>query len=112
MRAAFTRKLIRLMKNRGYKYKEIINLLRFIETMLEVEDENLNQLIYEEVIKVQEKEGDVMLLAKFEQKAMKKTREDIAKNMLKDNIDINLIAKYTGLTPEAIRSLIQKEDNE
>ena len=31
---------------------------------------------------------------------------EIAKNMLKDNIDISIISKYTGLSKEEIEELI------
>ena len=41
LRYNFKRKLIRLMFNRGYSHKEIENLFKFIEIMLEISDENL-----------------------------------------------------------------------
>ncbi len=53
-----------------------------------------------------------MIIAKFEQKAMEKAREDIAKNMLKDNIDINAIAKYTGLTLDNIKKFLSEKESE
>lgn len=53
-----------------------------------------------------------MFLANFEQKAMEKAREDIAKNMLKDNIDMNAIAKYTGVTLEKIKKFLLEEEKE
>jgi predicted transposase/invertase (TIGR01784 family) len=112
MKAKFIRKLIRLMKNRRYSNEKIISLFRFIETIIEVEDKKLNQLIYEDIYELYEKEGDVMVLAKFEQKAMEKAREDIAKNMLKDNIDINAIAKYTGLTLDNIKKFLSEKESE
>ena len=49
MRAKFTIKLIRLMKNRGYTDKDIISVFRFIDIMLEVKDIKLKKLIYEEL---------------------------------------------------------------
>ena len=36
---------------------------------------------------------------------LKEGRAEIAKNMLKENMDINLISKLTGLTKEEINSL-------
>ena len=36
-------------------------------------------------------------------------RAEIAKNMLKENMDINLISKLTGLTKEEINSLKQNK---
>ena len=32
-------------------------------------------------------------------------REEIAKNMLKDNVDVNIISKYSGLSIEEIKNL-------
>ena len=40
-----------------------------------------------------------------EQKGIRNNKIDTAKNMIKDNLDINLISKYTGLTKEEIEKL-------
>ncbi|MEQ8168447.1 MAG: hypothetical protein ABRQ38_06095 [Candidatus Eremiobacterota bacterium] len=112
MRAKFIRNLIRLMKDRGYNKEAILSLIRFIETAVEVEDEELNRLIYEDILELYKKEGDVILLAKFEQKAMEKGLRHTAIKMMEDKVDIELIAKYTGLTLENIKKIFQEESKE
>ena len=39
------------------------------------------------------------------EKGSEQSKNEIAKNMLKDNVDINLIKKYTNLTEEEINNL-------
>ncbi len=57
-----------------------------------------------------------MLLAKFEQKAMEKGMEKglrhTAIKMMEDKVDIELIAKYTGLTLENIKKIFEEESKE
>lgn len=57
-----------------------------------------------------------MLLAKFEQKVMEKGIEkglrNTARKMMEDKIDIEVIAKYTGVTLENIKKIFQEESKE
>ena len=39
------------------------------------------------------------------EEGIKQGKEEMARNMLKDNVDINTISKYSGLTIEEIKSL-------
>ena len=135
MRAKFIRKLIKLMINRGYNKEDIANLIRFIDVLLEVEDEKLNRLIYEDIYELYKKEGGLMFLANFERKAMEQGLEqgrmegleagrmegleagrmeglgkmiETAKNLLRKKIDLDTIAECTGLTIDMIRNLIKE----
>jgi hypothetical protein len=53
-----------------------------------------------------------MFLATFEQKAMEKGLTDTAKRMMEDKIDIEMIAKYTGLALEDIKEILSEEGKE
>lgn len=52
-------------------------------------------------IKYEVKQAEIVA----EKKAKKKKQQEIAKNMLKENIDISIIIKCTGLTKEEIELL-------
>ena len=77
------------------KYKEKIEKLNedpeFIEVVSKEKDA---EMVHNTLIK----EG-------YEQ-GMSSRNIEIAKNMLKDNIDISIISKYTGLSKEEIEELI------
>ena len=51
------------------------------------------------------KEGMKQGLKEGEEKGLKKGKQEMARNMLKDNVDITIISRYTGLTIEEIQEL-------
>ena len=51
------------------------------------------------------KEGKEEGLKEGKEEGLKEKSIEIAKNMLKDNVDINIISKYSGLSVEEINKL-------
>ena len=41
------------------------------------------------------------------EEGLREGKKEMARNMLKDNVDITIISKYTGLTIEKIQELIK-----
>ena len=125
LRYKFKSRLIRLMFSRGYSEEEIIDLFRFIEIMLEIKNENLNKLIYEEILKYQ-KEVNKMVVTKFEKIAMEKGKEagikkgmekgrkgekiEIAKELLIRGFSIEDISGITKLSLNEIKKIRIKDE--
>lgn len=104
LRFKFKRKLIKLMFERGFNEDDIINMFRFIEIMLELEDEKLNNLIYNE-IRSYTKGVSSVVITKFEERAMEKEKIEIARKSLKIGLSIEQIAQITGLPVEKIKEI-------
>jgi predicted transposase/invertase (TIGR01784 family) len=105
MRYNFKKKLIMLMARKGYSTEEIKNIFDFIEIILELEDNEKNKALYDEIRTLYQKEGFSMVITKFHEMAKQEERIEIAKNMLKEGIDIEVIVKCTGLSKEKIIEL-------
>jgi len=112
VRYKFKRKLMRLMFNRGYSHKEIENLFRFIEIMLELSSRDLKEKLYIELKKIV-KEKSIMIITNFEEIAMEKGMKkgkiegkiEIVKKALKKGYAIEEIADLTGMSVEEIKKL-------
>jgi len=109
MRYNFKKKLIMLMARKGYSTEEIQNIFDFIEIMLELKDDEKNKALYDEIRTLYQKEGFGMVITKFHEMAKQEGIDekaiDIAKNMLQESMDIEVIAKCTGLSKEKIIEL-------
>ncbi len=104
LRYNFKSKLMRLMLTRKYSHKKIENLFKFIEIMLELSDVDLNKKFFAELRKMA-KEGDIMVITKFEEMAMEKEKINIAKNLLKIGMPVEQIAQVTELSLEKVLEL-------
>lgn len=120
----FKRKLMKLMLQKGYSEDEIINMLRFIDVIIELNDEHKEEILYKEFKEAREVANN-MIITNFEkiaagktwderfkegmEKGLEKGRMETAKKMMEDKVDINLIVKYTGLMIEEIKELMQKD---
>ena len=115
---------MKLMLQKGYSEDEIINMLRFIDVIIELNDEHKEEILYKEFKEAREVANN-MIITNFEkiaagktwderfkegmEKGMEKGRMETAKKMMEDKVDINLIVKYTGLMIEEIKELMQKD---
>ena len=85
------------------KYKEKIEKLNedpeFIEVVSKEKDA---EMVHNTLIK----EGYEQGMSQGLEQGISSRNIEIAKNMLKDNIDISIISKYTGLSKEEIEELI------
>jgi predicted transposase/invertase (TIGR01784 family) len=123
LRYKFKRKLIRLMNERGYTEKDIKNIFDFIEIMLELEDKQLNKLIYEE-IKTYRKEEFNVIITQLEkvvrelgieegiEKGIEKGKIEVAKKLLDKKFTLEEISEITELSVEKIKELKDKKTEE
>ena len=81
------------------KVNEDADFLNFIS--VEKDNMMIENSIRDEATKKGLKEG----LEKGLERGTEQSKNEIARNMLKDNVDINLIKKYTSLTEEKITKL-------
>ena len=88
------------------KLAEIGDLRKLSREELELYDEDIKNMrdIYA-TRKFDEKRGMEKGMKKGMEKGMNQKALDIARNMLADSVDINLIMKYSGLTQEQIEKL-------
>ena len=62
-------------------------------------------VIYQEILLEGMAEGEAKGMAKGEAKGLAKATNQIAVNMLRSNISIDLVAQFTGLTLQQIEKL-------
>ncbi len=116
----------RMIKN-GFKRNEIVNFLRFLDFSIALTEEF--ELKYREEIHQFEANKHMTYLSNFElismqrgfekgvhegiekgmekgiARGIEKERNEVALNLLREGLDVNLIAKVTGLTPERLQEL-------
>ena len=89
------------------KYKEKIEKLNedpeFIEVVSKEKDA---EMVHNTLIKEGYEQGIEVGMSQGLEQGKSSRNIEIAKNMLKDNIDISIISKYTGLSKEEIEELI------
>ena len=89
------------------KYKEKIEKLNedpeFIEVVSKEKDA---EMVHNTLIKEGYERGIEVGMSQGLEQGISSRNIEIAKNMLKDNIDISIISKYTGLSKEEIEELI------
>ena len=92
-------KLEYISKNQQEKY--------IIDSFTDYERDYYNDLNYEkqEGIKEGLEKGKEEGLKEGLDKGLKEGKIEMAKNMLKDNVDINIISKYSGLSIDEIKNL-------
>jgi predicted transposase/invertase (TIGR01784 family) len=110
------KELIRECYKQGYSKKEIQTLAKFIEWVIRL-SKTLEKRLKEEIKKIEE-EFNMPYLASWERSAKRegkiegkiegKTEEKLetAKRMLLDNISIEKVIKYTGLTEKEVKALM------
>lgn len=94
--------LMRKLYQKGYSKEGIISVLRFIDWIM-VLPMSLEEKIKNELDKMEG--GAMAYVTSFEKIAQRKEKESTAVNMLRDNLPIEKISKYTGLSIEEIRVL-------
>lgn len=75
-----------------------------------------NKELFDELVKSNEiehakNEGKSLGIEEGKSLGIKEKQIEIAKNLLKENVDINIIVKSTGLTKEAIQKLSEEKNN-
>ena len=101
--------LIRQCYERGYTKKRIDALLKFIDWLIHIPDD-LNKQLTKKISKLEE-EYKMPYVTSWEKIAKKEGEKigeenkakDTAKRMLEDDVSIENIAKYTGLTEKEIK---------
>lgn len=104
----FKLEVSKLLLKKGYKRKDVYELLEFIGILLKFKDEKLEEKYLEELEKMPNtKEREV--ISGFRKIARKEGRIEekiqMAKIMLKNNEPIEKVVKYTGLTEKEIEKL-------
>lgn len=109
----FKLELTKLLLDSGFIQKEINNLFSFINYVFEIRDKNLSREFRKEaytMATLKDKEAyltdyDLVVIEEATEKIENKKAKIIAKNMLKEGININIVSKVTGLSIEEIESL-------
>lgn len=103
-RYTFKIELTKLLSERGYKRKDIYELFDFIDVLMSFSDSKLEDLFCKEIEQMP-KVKDLKPIGGYKKSVMKLRSMEIAKNMLKEGINIETIIKVTGLTKEEIEKL-------
>jgi predicted transposase/invertase (TIGR01784 family) len=106
------KELIRECYKQGYSKKEIQTLAKFIEWVIRL-SKTLEKRLKEEIKKIEE-EFNMPYLASWERSAKREgkiegkieEKLETAKRMLLDNISIESVIKYTGLTEKEVKALM------
>jgi hypothetical protein len=102
------KELIRECYKQGYSKKEIQTLAKFIEWVIRL-SKTLEKRLKEEMKKIEE-EFNMPYLASWERSAKREgkieEKLETAKRMLLDNISIERVIKYTGLTEKEVKALM------
>jgi predicted transposase/invertase (TIGR01784 family) len=109
------KELIRECYRAGYSSAEIYPLVKFIEWVIRISKENEKRL-KEEIVRIEE-DYNMPYLASWERSAKRKGKiegkfegmelkaKETARNLLEMSIDIDKIAKATGLKKEEVQKL-------
>ena len=104
----FKIELTKLLLEKGYKKKDVWDLFDFIDVLMSFSNDKLEKKYYKEIEEMP-KVKEEKIIGGFKKVAMKIATEmrtiELAKNMLKENISIKIIAKVTGLKIEEIEEL-------
>lgn len=98
------KELIRECYKQGYPKKTIHTLVKFIEWVIRF-PKTLEKRLKQEINKIEE-EFKMPYLASWERSAKKEEKIETAKRMLMDDISIDMVIKYTGLTEKEVKALM------
>lgn len=106
------RELIRECYKQGYSKKAVHTLVKFIEWVIRL-SKALEKRLKKEIKKIEE-EFKMPYLASWERSAQKEGKKEgkkeekieTAKRMLMDDISIDMVIKYTGLTEKEVKALM------
>ena len=104
IKLAFKVELTKLLINKKYSEEDILELFEFINLFLNFKKEKYDNLFYEELDKMpktKEKES----LSSYDKFLVKKEKNNIAINMLKNNEPVEKVSTYTGLTISEVEEL-------
>ena len=102
-------RLTRQLYEQGYDRRDIINLFRFIDWILEL-PESLKQAFRDE-LEQYEQERQMPYVTSIEQMGIERERQKIALKMLHENIPLEIIARITELTIEQLQQLQSQSVN-
>ncbi len=102
--------LIKSLYHKNFSRDDIMNLYGFIDWLITL-PEKLEIQLQKDVSKLEE-EMKMPHVTSAERIGIKKGKEEIARKMLEDGMDIKLIARYTGLSVEEIRDIKGKKEKE
>lgn len=100
-------RLTRRLYEQGYERQDILNLFRFLDWIMEL-PEGLKQTFWID-LEQYEQERQMPYITSIEQMGIEKGREEerqaIARNLLRENIPLAIIAQATGLTIAQLQQL-------
>ena len=107
-------RLTRRLYEQGYERQAILNLFRFLDWIMEL-PEGLKQTFWAE-LEQYERERQMPYITSIEQIGIEKGREAerqaIARNLLRENISLEIIAQATGLTLAQLQQLQASQQQE
>lgn len=100
----FKIELTKLLLEKGYKKKDVWDLFDFIDVLMSFSNDKLEKKYYKE-IEDMPKAKEEKIIGGYQRFVIKRKISEVAKNMLKENISVKLIAKVTGLKIREIEEL-------
>jgi predicted transposase YdaD len=102
--AKFKKGLLKLLFESGYNKDESKAIFRFLNFIFEINDPNIRNSFFEEVLEMALKDR-LDVLTDYDEFVIEKKVEEIVKNMKKEGMNIEMISKVTGLSKENIEKI-------